>query len=144
MEDRIRSVVLQITGDMSVTEDMDDAEATILLEWGAAMARRLALTTVEMTDDQARESLDSHIVNLRRIMRRINSLVSSKQSGATIDDIAAKTSGVFVLATEMPVLQPDRPEDINQFAAQLSFLSAEGTLRAVLSRLSSSEREEHE
>jgi hypothetical protein len=144
MEDRIRSVVLQITEDMSLTEDMDDTEAMILLEWGSHIARRLTLMTVEMTDDQAREVLDNHIVNLRRTIRRVNSLIGSKRDGASIDDIALKVGPIFDVAAEVPVLQPDKPEDTNQFAAQVSFLSTSGTLRAILARLSPDEQENHE
>ena len=144
MEDRVRSVVLQITGDMSLTEDMDDDEAAILLEWGSRIARRLTLTTVEMPDEQARQALDSHVVNLRRIMRRINSLIGGKQDGAATQDLAANVSSIFEAAAEMPVLQVNQPDDISQFAAQLSFLSARGALGASLTRLSSTEPENNE
>lgn len=144
MEDRIRSVVLQITEDMSLTEDMEDAEAMILLDWGARIARRLTLLTVEMTDDQAREALDDHVVNLRRTMRRVNSLIGSKRDALSVDEVATKVSPIFDTAAEVPVLQPDRPEDISQFAAQLSFLSAGSTLRAILARLSPDEQKNHE
>lgn len=144
MEDRVRRIVLQITEDMSLTEDMDDAEAMTLLDWGSTMARRLTLHTVEMPEEDADTYLEDQIYRLRRTIRRINSFIGSKTVGSPVDDLAMKLDAIFNAAQEVPVLQPSQPDDMHQFAAQLSFVSTSGTLNAILARLAPEERETYE
>jgi len=144
MDDRVQRVVLQITEDMSLTEDMDDAEAMTLLDWGSTMARRLTLYTVEMQEEDADSFLEDQIYRLRKTIRRINSFIGSKLGGASVDDQAMKIGAIFEAAQDVPVLEPNQPDNMNQFAAQLSFVSASGTLNAILSRLAPEERETYE
>lgn len=101
MEDRIQRVVTQILGDMSLTEDMDDAQASVLLDWGSSTARHLALTTIDLEDEQAYAVLDPHLTNLRRTMRRVNKLFANLD-GTSADELVGLLGGVFESLGTLP------------------------------------------
>ena len=75
LDKRKQQAIESISGDSSLTDSMDDREATTLLEWGVALAGRAVEKTLDMDDDQAASFLDSSLPNVRRLIRRINKLV---------------------------------------------------------------------
>ncbi|HOU13848.1 MAG TPA: hypothetical protein PKZ84_12100 [Anaerolineae bacterium] len=83
IQERIRTAAERIVGDPSLTEDLLDAEAQILLRWAQAEVERLVLETADLDDDMAWQTLDPALRALRRYIRRV------AKSSADADDPAA-------------------------------------------------------
>ena len=74
LESRRRHAVERILEDESLTADLTDAAATLLLDWGVARAKALP-----------REELDAKLAGLRRTIKRI-----SRQAGKAAPDAQAE------------------------------------------------------
>jgi len=126
VEERIKRAATQILDDASLTEDMDDVEASQLIDWAVAISRRLAESTAGLDDAQAAEALETHIQNLRRLVRRINKLVGVlgnqppvEEIDGALDKIVEATSAVPGVALDANALreaiqatQAQSPSDI--------------------------------
>jgi hypothetical protein len=134
IEDRIRRVVSQVTEDASLTEDMDDAPAMRLLDWGSSVARRLALLTVEMEDQQADEVLEPQLQSLRRTIRRVNKLVAMLPDAAS-DEVTEGLQRIFEAAAELPRVGEGAPVEVSELAGRLAAQSPDAVLDAVLAHL---------
>ena len=135
MDNRTRQVIEQITGDSSLTDDVNDTEGIRLLNWGTAHARRLVMYTFEMDDFAANEYLETQIPNLRRVIRRTNKLVAAA-SAAAIEEIATRLQALLEAAQQVPVITPQPPDDFQVAAQTLQSLPPDAALTQVLAYLS--------
>ncbi len=131
MENKFRYAIEFITGDSSLTDDMDDAQASRLLDWGAQHARRLASKSAGI---EVEEDLDTHLQNLRRVMRRINKLVGMMDF-ADPEEMSSTLSKIFEAAAEVPALKALPPEDLDEMVAQLTSIPRGDALEMIMSRL---------
>ena len=134
MDERIRRVVEQITDDSSLTDELGDPEATRLIEWGAAVARQLALLTVEMDSYQADQYLDQHLQALRTAIRRINRLVG-KLPALAPDELAEGLPRIFEAAAQVPVVRCAPPQEFQRAAQEMYMLAPGQALNYILSHL---------
>ncbi len=130
IEQRISQAAESIMGDASLTGDITDEEASLLLNWGAAFASRVAGQTVSMDDANATAYLDGALRNLRRVIRRINKLVG-EAGDLPPDDQAGYLQGIFEAAVQVPGLQT-QPLDFVALAAELSRLTAVEKVRKMI------------
>ncbi len=135
VDTRTRQVVEQITGDSSLTDDVNDSEGIRLLNWGTAHARRLVMYTFEMDDYAAEEYLEAQIPNLRRVIRRTNKLVAAA-SAATVEEIATRLQALLEAAQQVPVITPQPPDDFQAAAQTLQSLPPDAVLTELLAYLS--------
>jgi len=75
-DDRKRRLIEQILGDESLTDDLVDEAARLLLQWGTARLDEAFPPSGELSSDE----LSARTSRLRRMMRRINE--SAGQSSA--------------------------------------------------------------
>ncbi len=61
-----------ILGNETLTSDLDDEAASLLIEWGLAWSERVAHSTSHLDDESARESMYSQLKAIRKLMRLIN------------------------------------------------------------------------
>lgn len=134
VEERIRQAAEQLLEDSSLTGDLDDAEASRLLEWGLDIARKLCQQTVDMDDAQAEAYLAPALKNLRRAIRRINKLVGSSADN-TPQEIAEKLGRILESASEVPALIVRPPEDIEDTARSAQSLPTGDALGKILTYL---------
>ncbi len=131
MEKKARYAVESITGDSSLTDDMDDALAARLIEWGGQHARRLAES---FTGVEIEEELDTNLQNLRRVMRRINKLVGMRDRADSVE-LVKLLSKMFEAAAEVPALQALPPDDLEAMVMQIKNAPREEVLEMIMAWL---------
>ena len=134
MEDRVRELVEQLVGDASLTEDMDDAPAQQLLEWGIAQVRQLALRTAQMDEGQAQEYLDARMQALRRLMRYINRLMGALPY-AEPNALEEHLRQISEAADSLEGLTCEWPVDLQTMARQIGALPADAALTQIVACL---------
>jgi hypothetical protein len=134
VEERAQQAAEQLLGDESLTDEMQDAEAQTLLDWGIAFSQRLSENTLEMDDAIAEEYLSAALPNLRRVIRRTNKLVGSLPQADT-EMIAGSLAAIFESAAQVPELAATPPGDLSTLAGSLAQLSPADALAQILSLL---------
>ena len=134
LEDRAQRIAEQLLENESLTDNLDDSEATHLLDWGLAVARRLCDQTVEMDETQAEEYLYQPLKNLRRTMRRINRL-SGAPSAQSPEMIVANLQAIFDAASAVPGLTAQMPEGVESVARLVQTSPPGDALAKILSYL---------
>jgi hypothetical protein len=129
-EDRLKRAAELILGDESLTDEMEDAPASRLLDWAVSAAHRLAEQTADMDETQAQAFLDERVQNLRKVVRRINKVMGTREGGG--DEITETLQKVFDAAAEVPGLAPQPPADLSSAAQQVQSLPAEEALNTIL------------
>jgi hypothetical protein len=81
----------------SLTDDLEDAAAKRLLDWGLAQAEHMA---TQATD----QDLDRSVSGIRRLIKRVNNLVADR-AVLTDDELAAELSDLATLAGQTIGLQ---------------------------------------
>ncbi len=130
---RAQRAAEQILTDSSLTDDMNDAEATRLIDWAVAVAKSLALQTVNMDDATAEDYLDPPMKNLRRTVKQFNKLLADMDSmdSAAFQDSVNK---VFETAQTIDVLNPPHGRDLFDYDTMMS-LQAEERITTMLTEL---------
>jgi hypothetical protein len=105
LDARRRLAIEMILESESLTDDLQDDEAEILLDWGLAQAEAYALATREIADEEeARLAIDQGVTTVRRAMRSINDLVAERmdlRDGEMVEELLRMAS----FARELPLVQ---------------------------------------
>lgn len=133
-EQRIRRAAGEITDDESLTGDLNDPEAMGLIEWGVAIARRLAWQTEPMDDTEAEAYFSATMPALRHSMRRIGKLVGALPHIAP-EEIAARLGQIFESAAQVPVLEVIPPDSLESAASDIQASPPGTALTTILSYL---------
>jgi hypothetical protein len=75
MEDlgrRMQRAAERILENESLTADLDDEAAQVLLDWGVRCAEQIARDTVGLSGDSVEEAMYPRLRALRRLMRSVN------------------------------------------------------------------------
>lgn len=134
IEERVQQAAEQLLGDESLTDEMDDLEAQILLDWGIGCARQIVEQTFELDDGQAEENLSATLQNLRQVIRRTNKLIG-RLSDSDDGMIAESLAGIFESAVPTPSLVSTLPDDLPSLSGRLAQLPAADALTLILSLL---------
>ena len=132
LEQRIQQSAERLLEDTRLTDKLDDAEASRLLDWGIKVARTLCEQTGEMDDIQAEEFLYQPEKNLRKLLRGINKIAGAAP-GETDVSLTSELEKLFASAAEVSVLETSLPNDLLQAAQTLSMLPASDRLSLLLS-----------
>lgn len=131
LEDRITQAVTGITGNMSLTEDMDDVEAAALLDWASRVVREVVLLTVEMEDAPAEAHLDPILSEVRRVMRRINDIIGGL-SDLPAEELVRSLSAMFDARAGVPVAVNTIPGDFEELAGEIAAATRAEALTLIL------------
>ena len=105
LEARRRLAIEMILESESLTDDLQDNEAEILLDWGLAQVEAYALATREIAnEEEGRLALDQGVTTVRRVMRFINDLVAERMDlsdGEMVEELLHLVS----LTRELPPVQ---------------------------------------
>ncbi len=105
LEARKHLAIEMVLESEGLTDDLQDDEAEILLDWGLAQAEAYALATQETAnEEEARLAIDQGVRVIRRAMRCINDLVAERMDlsdGEMVEDLLQLVS----LARELPRIQ---------------------------------------
>ncbi|MEW5871165.1 MAG: hypothetical protein AB1894_17960 [Chloroflexota bacterium] len=93
LERRARRAAESILENESLTAELDDREANVLVEWGVACAKAAARQTAGMEDAQAEQALDANLRATRQLMRQVSKWVSG-QAGMDAENRAALLSRI--------------------------------------------------
>ena len=85
LEYRRRRAMERILEDESLTADLGDDAAQSLLDWGVAQTKVI----LEQAKEFAQEELDAHLVNLRRMIKRINRQAGQATPEAQVEQVEA-------------------------------------------------------
>jgi hypothetical protein len=138
LEDRARRAAAQLQEDESLTEDMDDAEAGRLLDWGATLSRYLVGRTAELDDAQAEELLEAQLGSLRRAIRKIGKLIGLLPD-APPEMAAARLMEALDHAAQLPGVTITRSADLLAEALTMRRLSPGEALELVLRQITMEE-----
>ena len=76
---REQRAVERILENESLTADLDDDAAKVLIDWGVACAKQIARGTSGLFDAQGDETMDFRLRDLRRLMRAVNRWAPTRQ-----------------------------------------------------------------
>ncbi len=79
---RIQRAAESILENETLTADLDDETARVLLDWGVERAQAIASETLEMDETQAEESMYQPMRALRKMLRTVNQWVIDPQEGS--------------------------------------------------------------
>lgn len=133
-EKRLQQVAEQILTDSSLTDDMNDAEATHLIDWAVDVAKALALQTANMDDATAEDYLYPPMKHLRKTVKRINKLFAEMRD---IDDVGFQEllTDIYGSAREVYVLDVStEPSAMNY--QQMASMSSVEQVKALLAPIS--------
>lgn len=74
---RLRQAAEILVSDSSLRDNLTDAQAQQLLEWGTAHARETAERTARFADEDALPLIEAKVDQVRDVMRRVNRLIGS-------------------------------------------------------------------
>lgn len=69
---RTAQAVESILSNETLTSDLDDEAAKLLLNWGLDWTKRVALATARLDDETAREDMYPKLKAIRKLMRLVN------------------------------------------------------------------------
>jgi hypothetical protein len=105
LDARRRLAIEMILESESLTDDLQDDEAEILLDWGMAQAEAYALATQEIAnEEEARLALDQGVTIVRRVMRSINDLAAERMD-LSDTEMVEKLLNLASLTRELPPVQ---------------------------------------
>jgi len=98
---RIRRAAESILENESLTADLDDEAARLLLDWGVSCAEKIAAATEGLSDAEAEEAMAPGLRATRRLMRLVNRWVTERQgigpegSGALLAEIMEQATIIY-------------------------------------------------
>lgn len=77
-KERATRAAESILDNESLTADLDDAAAKVLLDWGIACAELVARETADLSAQEAGEAIDSRLRAIRRLMRQVRQWATNR------------------------------------------------------------------
>ena len=115
LEARRRLAIEMILESESLTDDLQDDEAEILLDWGLAQVEAYALATQDTADkEEARLVLDQGVKTVRRVVRFINDLVAERidlGDGEMVEELLRLVSMVRELPNVQAIASEEEGEE---------------------------------
>lgn len=133
-EVRQQRAIEQVTGDVSLTDNMTDEQAARVLEWASRAANWIAVQTADMADADAEAYLQPRQEALRRVVRRLNKLLGELPDLGR-DEIAEALARLFEPVASVPELGCQVPSDLDGLAARLESKTPDEALAIVLTIL---------
>ncbi len=94
LAERAKRAAESILENESLTADLDDQAAKVLLDWGTICARTIAASTAGLSVAQGQEAMDLRLRAVRQFMRSINGW-ATEQSGLDAEGRAARLAEVL-------------------------------------------------
>ena len=97
LERRIQRAAERILENASLTDDLDDDAAQVLLDWGVRCAEQIAEDTADLSDDLAEEAMYPRLRALRRLLRAVNRWAPKRQpmDVETLNKLLAQAAVVY-------------------------------------------------
>lgn len=98
---RMNSAVGTILDNEALTDNLDDAAAKVLLDWGVACAEMIVHSTAGLSDNEFNNEAEPRLRATRRLMRQINRWVptrprmSYEENAEKLDEIVEKAAVVY-------------------------------------------------
>lgn len=132
--ERQQRAIEQLTGDAALTDNMSDEQAEQVLQWGTRAASWLAVQTAELDEAQAQAMLEPKLEALRRIVRRLDSLMGELPDAGQ-DEVAERLAKLFQPLADLPELTGDVPLELDELAGRLTEGSPDEALAILLTLL---------
>jgi hypothetical protein len=133
-QQRRQRVMEQITADVTLTDNLSDAMAGRLIQWGTALANWQLVQATEMDDATADAYLETHMKALRKAIRRVNRLIG-ELPGAAHDEIAEALAMIFGPAAKLPGTASQLPTDLDALATRLKGMTPDAATEVILAVL---------
>lgn len=131
---RRQRVMEQISGDVTLTDNLSDAMAGRLIQWGTALANWQLVQTTGMDDATADAYLETHMKDLRAVIRRVNKLIGELADAAP-DEVAEALALIFGPAAKLPGTASQLPADLDALAEQLAGMTPDAATETILAAL---------
>ncbi len=99
--ERVRRAVESIVENETLTDNLDDKAAQVLLDWGVACAEMIAQSTVGLDDERAEAEIYQRMRALRRMLRAVNRWIprrldmSDEEKLAALEEVIGLASQVY-------------------------------------------------
>ena len=100
LENRVTRAVESILENETLTADLEDQAARVLLDWGVGWAKTIALGTAGLDDMVAGDAMSQRLRAVRRLMRAINKWIGTQQG----DDVERSTSLISRILEQSAIL----------------------------------------
>jgi hypothetical protein len=87
---RVRQVTESLLENESLTADLDDQTAKVLLDWVTGCAGMVAQSTAALDDQAAEEAMSPRLRAIRRLMRQVNGWVAAGLPAEDVQERLAK------------------------------------------------------
>jgi hypothetical protein len=136
MAQRIKHVAEGFLENESLTADLDDRAAQVLLDWGLTSSKRVAQGTVDLDDVEAEEAMYPRLRATRRLMRYVNRWVAQRQEM----DTQASTTLLSRILDQAAIIygerfRPPSEERRQVFLQRMAFTGAAGSAQQVVTSL---------
>jgi hypothetical protein len=134
---RIDRTVESMLENESLTADLNDEAAKVLIDWSIARTKEIVLGTIEIIDDElAEEAMYGQLRALRRLMRTINRwaykvAIRDLDYGESALERIIRQAGILYGTSYIPPDETDRKRLLNQ---QINLLHAPASYTAKLLR----------
>jgi hypothetical protein len=138
-EERASLAESQIIGDEGLTGDLEDAEATRLINWAVILARRLAMQAASMDPAQADTFYEATMPVLRRIVRKINVIGGGLPDGSA-ELIEPDVEVIFQSSMQLPSLMASPTIDVEGLSHLLAGMTPMDAVNKLTSMLTLEEQ----
>lgn len=126
LSDRIQRVIDSFMENESLTDELEDAPARLLLDWAMSCARQIVQGTGNLHEEAADEAMAPRLKTLRQMVRSVSRLASSPspEQDITVElnrfyELAGKVYGRSIapsVADQKELLAGDRSEPLELIA----------------------------
>lgn len=125
LTERTQQVIESLTENEALTDNLDDAGARLLLDWGIAYGKWVVQSTAHLAKEAANGAMEPRLQAIRRLLRTVNQhFASSTSDTAQTDTVANQTLLRAVLEQAAMIWGPgfSAPDDqqLTAFSAQLA------------------------
>ena len=131
MTDRAQHAAETILTDPSLTDNLDDQPAQVLIDWGVQVAKRTAKHTEDMNDEAAQGFIDKQMTDLRKFMRRVNKLYGSYTESSP-EEIISQIERIYDSTHNIRVIESRPIPDRKVIAESIYNLAPSDSIRQIL------------
>lgn len=131
MTDRAQRAAETILTDPTLTDNLDDQPAQVLIDWSIDVAKQVADYTSNMGQQAALSHIEGEMVGVRRILRRVNSLYAMR-ADASLEEINAKLNKLYAGADDVTIVEARPIPDQTLIAEGVKNLPPSDGIRQIL------------
>ena len=143
-EQRAVRAAESILNNESLTSDLDDEVASLLIDWGLTWAEQVAHNTSRLDDEAARENMEAKLKAIRKIMRLVTRWGTNLE---TWDEMQTMKTLTMILEQRSMIFEedlPPTPQGKSMYLPELHFENPAQLIKQLQLLLGFRSKERHE